>query len=60
MFLFVFPKIVNITLENTQDAERLRVRDKQTFIRKNVILVRRSTVDLRSCSRDVSDAGNVF
>ena len=31
-----------------------------TFMRKNVILVRRSTVDLRSCRRAGSLAGNVF
>jgi len=32
----------------------------RTFIRKKVMLVSKSTVDLRSCSRDTSDAGNVF
>ena len=31
-----------------------------TFMRKNVMLVRRSTVDLRSWSLAGSDAGNVF
>jgi len=31
-----------------------------TFMRKNVMLVSRSTVDLRSCSRPGSEAGNVF
>jgi len=31
-----------------------------TLSRKKVMLVRRSTVDLRSSSRLFSDAGNVF
>ena len=31
-----------------------------TFIRKNVMLVRRSTVDFKSCRRAGSDAGKVF
>ena len=31
-----------------------------TFMRKNVILVSKSTVDFKSCNRPGSEAGNVF
>ena len=53
---------MDVSMDGTQSSTILRYKaiNKQTFIRKKVMLVSRSTVDLRSCSRDTSDAGNVF
>ena len=49
-----------LTLIKTHQPSKTRTRTSWTFIRKKVMLVSRSTVALRSCSRVASTAGYEF